>query len=358
VSSPAREPERSVDCDVHAMPSVDVLLPHLSEYWRDTLIQLQFRQPPGVSWTYPPAFEMVATPAEATTLAKVQEQVLSRSSLAILNAYFGVESMQHPFQAEAVASAVNSWLQAEWLDREPRLLGSLAVTPQYAPGAVAEIERMASDRRFVQVLVPGRSEDPYGNHRYWPIWRAAAENGLAVAITFGGGALSPPTAVGWTSNYFETYVLGAQNFQTQMMSFIASGLFDELPDLKIVVLESGWTWLPSVMWRMDMCWKAGRRETPWVKELPSEYVRRHFRFATQPIDLPPEAGYLAQVLEQLGSDELLMYSSDFPHRYGSDGRELLDLVEPEQAQRLLWTNANECYGLERRLAVAAPALGA
>jgi predicted TIM-barrel fold metal-dependent hydrolase len=339
---------RSVDCDVHVVPTIDALLPHLSPYWRDTMVDLQFRQPTSVNWTYPPHFDMVATSAQETTLQAVQEQVLSSNALAILGVYFGVESLQHPFQGEALASGVNRWLQAEWLDRDPRLLAGAVVTPQYAPGAVEEIERIAADRRFVQVLVPGRSEDGYGNHRYWPIWRAAVENDLAVAITFGGGALSPPTAVGWTSNYFETYILAAQLFQTQIMSFIASGIFDELPELRIVVLESGWTWLPAVMWRMDGCWKHLRRETPWVKELPSEYVRRHFRFATAPVDAPETAAQLADVLEQLGSQELLMYSSDFPHKYGSDSSTLLEVAGPEQAERIRWTNASECYGLEAR----------
>jgi predicted TIM-barrel fold metal-dependent hydrolase len=340
--------DRRIDCDVHVAPAMEDLLPHLSEYWRDTLVQLQFRQPIGVNWTYPLAFPKLTATPENTSPAAMEDAVLSRSSVAILNSYFGIETMQHPFQAEAVASAVNRWLQTEWLDRDPRLLASAVVTPQYASGAVAEIERIAADPRFVQVLVPGRSEDPYGNHRYWPIWQAAAEHGLRVAITFGGGALTAPTAVGWTSTYFDTYVLAAQHFQTHATSLIASGVFDAYPNLQIVLLESGWTWLPAAMWRMDMCWKAGRREIPWVKDLPSRYIRKHFRLTTQPTDAPEQAAHLAQVVEELGSENMLMYSSDFPHQYPGDESELLKLVGPAHAERILWGNASECYDLERR----------
>ena len=66
------------------------------------------------------------------------------------------------------------------------------------------------------------------------------------------------------------------------MSLVMSGIFQRCPDLKIVIAESGLTWVPSLMWRMDQEWKACRREVPWVQEPPSAYVRRHFRFTTAP----------------------------------------------------------------------------
>jgi predicted TIM-barrel fold metal-dependent hydrolase len=343
--------QRLIDCDVHCAPTIQALAPYLPEIWREHLA-LNSRVLQPVAATYPDWNPSTRTPAAELTLERLRSEVLPEASLAILHCYYAVESFSHPYLGSAVATAVNSWLREQWLERDDRLLGSIAVTPQYPELAVAEIERWADDRRFVQVLLPARSPAGYGNQRYWPILKAAAEHGLAVAIIFGGGTGSPPTPVNWLSSYYEEYNTAPLNYQGHVMSLVMSGIFPELPDLKVVVAEGGWTWLPPFMWRMDQEWKAFQREVPWVKSPPSEYVRRHFRFTTQPFDAPPGPEQIDEVLEQIGSDELLMYGSDHPHRYLHGNVSLLARLSPEQAERVRWQNAAECYGLAGRSLVS------
>ena len=57
-------------------------------------------------------------------------------------------------------------------------------------------------------------------------------------------------------------------------------------DLPIVLVESGFTWLPPLMWRLDKNWKGLRREVPWVDRLPSEMIRESLRLTAQPLDAP------------------------------------------------------------------------
>ena len=75
----------------------------------------------------------------------------------------------------------------------------------------------------------------------------------------------------------------------------------------------------------------------------------------QPFDAPADAKIVSQLIDQLGSDEMLMYSSDFPHDHGTDIGVLLDVLDDEQTQRLVWENAAGCYGIEERLARTSPA---
>ena len=72
----------------------------------------------------------------------MRSQALDRQNveLAILNCAYAVDGIRNRSGA-AVASAVNDWLIAEWLDKEPRLRASIVVTPQYPDLAVKEIDR-------------------------------------------------------------------------------------------------------------------------------------------------------------------------------------------------------------------------
>ncbi len=51
----------------------------------------------------------------------------------------------------------------------------------------------------------------------------------------------------------------------------------EFPRLKVVLMESGVTWLPGWMWRADKTWRGVRAEVPWLGESPAAYAREHVR---------------------------------------------------------------------------------
>lgn len=78
------------------------------------------------------------------------------------------------------------------------------------------------------------------------------------------------------------------------------------------MLESGFTWLPAFLWRMDKEWRGLRREVPWVDEAPSSIIRARVRFSLQPVDAP-DAATLEKIIEQIGSDDVLLFSTDYPH---------------------------------------------
>jgi predicted TIM-barrel fold metal-dependent hydrolase len=339
-----------IDCDVHCpAPGIAELRPYLEGYYSEGLDLLGFNRPPAVMNSYP-SWSKPFAGGQDVTLDDIRANVLDRAELAILQCYYGVESYTHPDLGSVLATAVNRWLADEWLDREPRLLGSAIVAAQNAPAAVREIERIASDGRFVQVLVPARSWEIYGNQRYWPIWEALAEHGLALCLTYGGLTGTPPTPVNWLGSFFEDYAAATLPFSAHVISLVYSGVFNRWPSLKVVAAESGWTWVPPMLWHMDQEWRAFAREVPWLAAPPSEYVRRHLRLTTQPTDAPSTPAHLRDVYDELGSDELLMFSSDYPHRYSAGVEPLLAQLTEAESERVLWRNAADCYGLGDRVA--------
>src|SRR4029077_2880091 len=115
------------------------------------------------------------------------------------------------------------------------------------------------------------------------------------------------------------------------------------------LIESGFAWLPSFMWRFDKSWRGLRREGPWTRPAPSEYVREHARVALQPVDGPAGEDDLRRVLDQLGADELLMFSSDYPHRHSDEGLAAIPAGLSASARaRILSETAREHSRLKER----------
>lgn len=346
-----------IDCDVHcAVPKLAALAPYLPMHWQEHLgpsgyqgsaaLTVGYREPP-VLRTVSPTWSRYAIDGSGLTVQAVQRDLLTATTThLILQCYYGVEAFTHPDLGPAMATAVNCWLQEEWLDRDDRFRASAVVSPQHVAASAHEIDRIARDPRFVQVLVPARSPAGYGERRYWPMWERAAEHGLAIAITGGGAMSGPPTPVSWPSSFSEDYATMVLSFQSHVISMVASGIFARFPSLRIVMLESGWTWLEPLLWRMDEYWKAFQREIPWVREPPSSYVRRHFRFTTQPVDAPGDAEEFRQLIRQSGAAELLMFGSDYPRRYIRDNQQILQLLTEDEKRNVLSTTAAKWYRLD------------
>lgn len=342
-----------VDCDVHAtVPSIDVLVPRLEPHWREVAVATQFRGPTDTAYPAGAATslrpDLVALdPPAGSTLADVRTHVLDGGvDRAIVTCTYALDAVKNPDAASALARAVNDWIAEDWLAHEPRLRGSIVV-PALQPGLAAdEVERVvAAHDGFVQVLVPVRSFVPLGNRMWWPLLEAVARHDLVLGLHFGGSAGNPPTSVGWPTTYLEEYVDAASAFQAQLMSLVCEGAFDRIPALRVACIEGGFAWVPSMLWRMDRLWRSLRREIPWVARAPSGYVRDHIRFTTRPFDAPTTRAAFDRLLAQIGSAELLMYASDYPHWHGDDDER--PLLDDGALAAVLGGNARAFYRLDR-----------
>jgi predicted TIM-barrel fold metal-dependent hydrolase len=232
---------------------------------------------------------------------------------AILNSLYGVNLLFDVPMATMFARAVNDWITASWLDKDPALRASIVVPIHDPDAAIAEIERRAPDRRFVQVLFPAAAETPYGRKTYWPIYEVAVRHGLPIGIHAGSTYRHPVTAMGWPDHYVEDYIAQAEAFQAQLASLVSEGAFAKFPDLCIVLIESGVAWLPAFLWRFSKFWRGLRTEVPWVDRSPTELIRHHVRMTIQPLDAPDDPDVVRRVIDHIGSEEILLFSSDYPH---------------------------------------------
>ncbi len=350
-----------VDCDIHpAFKSRADLDQFLSKRWREHRATIGGRpRQPYTSRTAFPRF----TPEDGMRLDAwpdgggppgsdvefMRKQHLDHYGirygvlLPLLGGAFDERNLDY---AAALATAINDWQAACWLDREPRLRASIVVQPDDPDSAVAEIERRAKDRRFVQVMLVLRMTEPVGRKRYRRILEAAAANGLPVALHLGGSNGHASTASGWPSYYYEEHHSYVQSAEAVVSSLVVEGAFERSPDLKVVMVEGSMAFLPPLSWRLDNHWKRLKAEVPHLTRAPSEYIRDHVWMTTQPIDEPERPADILTVLEWIGWDRV-MTATDYPHWDEDDPRYSMrvPLPKPEGA-KVLFENALKLYNLE------------
>jgi predicted TIM-barrel fold metal-dependent hydrolase len=175
--------------------------------------------------------------------------------------------------AAATATAYNSWLEDRYTKHD-RLYGAALITVQDPAAAVRELERCARDRtRIVTAVLPTRlaMSRSYGDEFFFPIYEAAQRLGVPLAMH---GGPSMGFGLDHLNEFVKVHTLEhAVPIFIQLTDIVLSGVFDTFPDLRIACLESGASWVPWMMDRLDyeyggLLGAAVRRR---LKKKPSRY---------------------------------------------------------------------------------------
>ncbi|MCH7974962.1 MAG: amidohydrolase [Bacteroidetes bacterium] len=274
------------------------------------------------------------------------------------SSHLAISNLANPNWAAALASAYNDRMINRWFSADERFLGSIFVATQDPETAAREIERVADHPQFVQVALGSGTRFPYGQRYYHPIYATAERHGLPIAIhpfTEGAGIAYAPTAAGYPSHYIEFHTCIPGSLQVHLVSMICEGIFETFPGLKLVIMEGGISWLPSLLWRLDKNWKSLRSEVPWVKRKPSHYAADHVRLTTQPLEEPEHPRHLRQILDMFPAERMLMFSSDYPHWDSDNPTRVLSHFPKDMQRRISAENARQLYGLPDHVRRADPA---
>ncbi len=352
---PLNAPEL-IDADVHNLIAQADLLPYLSAYWREVVRQ-RGTGVPGILTSSPVGVLRADARTPSGGAPGSDPEFLLRDHLeryeidyAILtgSGILGISLNPDADWANAVASAYNQALIERWLSVSPRFKGSIIINHDDPPAAAAEIDRWGDHPDVVQVLMASGASRLFGQRFYHPLYEAAARHGLPVAIhpgTEGAGTAYPPTPAGYPTRYYEWHNILPINYMAHVNSLVCEGVFEKFPTLKFVCIEGGIAWLPHLMWRMDKNYKALRATTPWLKRLPSEYIREHIRLTTQPVEEPENPKHLVAILEMIDAEKTVMFSTDYPHWDFDNPKNSLPPLPEQMKRRIMSQNAAELYGL-------------
>ena len=348
---------RLIDCDVHHnVPEPSLLFPYLPRHYVE-YIQDFGTMMPSLGHTNMPGRGARADlwddpeddPSSKPDVARRKHLDRYGIDVAILTGGpYGAAAHSNPDYAAAYCSAFNDWTLETWLQVDSRFRASIHIAPQDPVLAVAEIERLGDRPEFVQVMMPAGARMPFGNRFYHPIYAACEEHGLPVCVHFGAegaGVTASPTAAGYPTYYLEMRMARPQIAMAHVVSLICEGVFEKFPRLHFLFVEHDFFYVPGLMWHMDSDWKSLRDYTPWVKRLPSEYLRKHIRFGSQPLPTTPTPTDLKTLLEWVHADEVLVFTSDYPHWDWDEPSAFLAGYDEAFRQQVMVGTAKQLYGL-------------
>ena len=358
VTPAERIPVRCVDSDVHPVPRRGVLQEYIPEPMRSKYFlnravgELIYYDAPDYAHayamrldTFPPDGEFACSDPDMAFRQAIME---AGADIAVLEPTHG--ACRLPEATAALSYAHNTWQDEHWLNStsnwHERWRGSICVAIEDPEGAAREIEKWAGHPFMVQTLIKAEPRPSWGDPKYDPIWQAATKHDIVVSCHLSRGVYEtlPVPPVGYPSynhDFMVSYSLTAAN---QVMSLIFDGVFDRYPTLRIVFVEHAFNWILPLMWRMDAIYEA-RKSWMDIKRKPSEYVKEHIKFTTQPLDYPEDKTELLRAFEWMECEKILLFSSDYPHWTYDDPRWLVKHLPEHAREAVMFRNGIETYKL-------------
>lgn len=286
---------------------------------------------------YPAITESLTNPA-----ARIEHMDRMGVDIQGLATFVSEYSYWAPARAGAESSRIQNDNLAEAVATNPdRFVGMGATVPlQDVDLAIAEMDRAVDDLGFkgLQIggTIDGRNLD---EPRFRPFWEAVESKGIPVILHPSGFPEGHRFG-----DYFLTNCIG-NPLETMVAAtrMIFSGLFEEHPGIKLVLLHGG-GYLPFYIARADHTWEVRPETRSGIQDHPPSHYMRGLWYDTmvfQPL-------YLRHLIEVVGVDRVML-GTDFPFDMGEvDPRGLLAATEgisDEERAAISGGNAARLFGL-------------
>lgn len=270
---------------------------------------------------------------------------------AIVNAFSHLARRPTTEYATELMRACNDVLVDDFLDGSDDLFGFVELATQRPDLAAEEIDRMADEERIVGALIGNTGMyPPPGDPRYDVIYRAAEDNDFPIVFhpdaTHGFEEEFPVQFQGFNSYFAVHSLAGPWTQMLAMTDLIEKGTPEKFPDLDFVFLETDFSIVPYLTFRMNKAYGMRSKQLPLLEKDPETYVRDSFHFGTHP--LGSDGDVLHEMVEIVGPDSLLFstgalqYDQDTPRRFD----DLVgDRLPVEAKRQILGGNAEELFGL-------------
>jgi predicted TIM-barrel fold metal-dependent hydrolase len=268
-------------------------------------------------------------------------------------ALLGAWGLRDRAYAVALHRAYNNWL-AEFCSYNPDRLKGVACVPMVEPEETArELERGVTQLGLVGAMAHTYVYNhQVGDSCYDDLYACAQQYDVPVAFHAQGSEIE-------RFDRFDTFLAEhtiGHTFEQMSATILVvyAGILEKFPRLRIAFLEGMTGWIPMLAERMDEEYEHRPFEAPLLTKEPSEYFKSGRVF----FGAEPGEWMIPTVIRFLGTDETLLYSSDYPHWDGDFPNSTRQLVErddlSEQNKRnILGDNARRFYSALAQVPVPA-----
>ncbi|WP_280266199.1 amidohydrolase family protein [Nocardia wallacei] len=257
-----------------------------------------------------------------------------------------------------VIHALNQWMHEQWtFDYEGRIFAVPVITLPIVDRALEELE-WCLERGARTVLVrpapvPGfKGSRSFGLEEFDPFWKACVQAGIPVSMHASDSGYSEVLNI-WepAAEYkpfiptaFRTAALGSRAIEDAMTALTCHGALSRVPDLKVVLIENGADWLPTLFHNLEHAYA----------KLPQLFLENPVEAFKRCVYVNPfwEDNY-ADVVELLGADHVI-FGSDWPHPEGlQDPLSLLDHfdgISEGDVRKIMGGNMLRLLGLDSKVA--------
>jgi len=254
--------------------------------------------------------------------------------------------------AAVCVRAYNDWMIDDWCgdDAYGRLI-PLTLIPLWDPDmAAAEVRRCAAKGSHSICFTESPQELGLATiyTDFWePVWKACEETSTVVSIHQGSSSTFFTTST--DAPILVTCSLAHVSAERTLVDWLASGILERYPSIKIALSEGQAGWMPYLLEFMDREYKQlGSASGARISLPPSSYVPGHVYTC-----IFEDQTSLA-MRDRIGMDQI-MFETDYPHN-DTTWPHTTEVVErlvttaglnEVETRRLLRGSMIECYGLER-----------
>jgi len=238
-------------------------------------------------------------------------------------------------------AALSNDRMAEVVAARPDRFAALAtIAPQDPERAAQELERAMTSLDMKGVLINSHTHNEYlDDRKFWPILEAC--EALNAPIYLHPRVPSAPMNRAFLDYNLHAPKWGfAMEVSTHVLRLISAGVFDQFPNLKLVLGHMG-EGLPFWLHRLDVFSRPEIGNT--INRLPSEYIKENMVITTSGMAWDP---LLLFAHAALGAENIL-FAVDYPFgSYAPDTAWMDDVPLPETDKHMIYSrNAERVFNL-------------
>jgi len=254
----------------------------------------------------------------------------------------------------ALAQAYNRWLCEQILEVEPRLVSMLYLPFNDPEAAYRTVKEFGHRKGVTGFMVTSPRYKPVHDNAYMKTYALLEEMGKP--LSFHAAYNWNDQSMALMNRFISVHAIGFMMYNMiHLTNWVINGLPERFPKLNVMWIESGLTWVYSLMQRLDHSYMMRTSDAPALKRKPSEYMREMY-YSSQPMEMPEDKSILEATFKMIKADTQLVWSSDYPHWDFDLPSVIYDLpfLDETAKRNILGGTACRLFGIEPKVVKSIP----